>query len=321
VRALPGVRNAAYISFLPMQMGGGIWPVVMQGDEVRRERGNVASLRYVTPGFFDTMGVPIHAGRDVRDSDTADAPWVAVVSESFVARYFPEGGAIGRRFGFALGEREIVGVAGNVRNRGLEEESEPQVYVPAGQVEDGSLTFYAPKELVIAVSGERPAVAGAVRDVIRRADPDLPIANVQWLPDVVAGETASRGVQLRVLLAFAAMALLLAGVGLHGLLGFVVSERRREIGVRVALGAQRSGIARMVLGRAALIAGIGLAAGLALALMAGRMMTSILAGVPAADPVTAVFVVAVVGLVMLSGSLAPALRAARVDPVKALRAD
>ncbi|HUF48448.1 MAG TPA: ABC transporter permease [Vicinamibacterales bacterium] len=326
VRAVPGVADAAYVSFLPMAWRGGIWPVVMQGDELARQQGQVASLRYITPGFFEVMRIPRLAGRDVAVSDTlaqalGDARGVAVVSESFAERYWPGEAAIGRRFTFAFAEREIVGLVGDIRVRGLEVDSEPQVYLPAGQVWDGSLTFYAPKEMVIRAAGNRTGILPAVREILRRADPDLPIANVQWLTSIVDHETAPRAVQVRVLAIFAGVALLLAGVGIHGLLSFVVSERRQEIGVRMALGAQRGEVLALVLRRAITVTGTGLALGLAAAWWLGRLLDAALAGVPRTDPMTIVAVTLLIAVVTCIGSLVPAFRATRIDPARAMRAD
>ncbi|HET9372767.1 MAG TPA: ABC transporter permease [Vicinamibacterales bacterium] len=322
VKAIPGVTDAAYISFLPMTMRGGIWPVVMAGDEVARSQGQVASLRYVTPGFFDTLRIPIVQGRDLTDRDTADRPYVAVVSRSLAERYWPGEPAIGRRFTFAFADREIVGIVNDIRVRGLESESEPQVYVPAAQVPDGVLAFYAPKDLAIRVgTGDPASVLPAVREVVRQLDPDQPISDVRLLSDVVADDTGARAVQLRVISLFAIVALLLAGIGLHGLQAFAVSQRQREIGVRMTLGATRAEILRMVLGRAARLAVAGIVPGVLLALAAGRALESLLAGVPAADPTTLTVVVSAVALTTVAGTAAPAIRATRVDPAIAVRAE
>ena len=148
-RALPGVRSAGYISGLPMVMRGGIWPVAVKGAQGPRNQSNSASLRFATPGLLPSLGIRLHRGRDINDGDTRERPFVAVVSESFARREWPGQDPIGKTFGFALSDRTVVGVVDDIRVRGLERTSEPQVYVPSGQVDDSSLTGYVPKDLVI----------------------------------------------------------------------------------------------------------------------------------------------------------------------------
>ena len=326
VRALPGVRSAAFVSFMPIsRFRGGIWPVVVKGDVEAstdtRSATNVAVIRYVTPGFFATMGIPLVRGRDVGEGDARDRRFVAVVSESFVKRYWPNEDPIGRHFTFGLADREVIGVVGDIRFRGLERRSEPQVYLSSQQVADGAITFYAPKSLAIRAASQPERLAPAVRDIIRRADPKLPVTDLQTVTETIGLETASRSVQVRVLAAFALIAFVLAAVGIHGLLSFAVSQRTTEIGVRMALGARAVDIVSMVLRRYAMLALIGVVAGVALAYAAGRSMEALLAGVKPADPITIVSAVALAALMTLLGSLAPTLRAMRVDPIKALRAD
>jgi predicted permease len=281
----------------------------------------VASIRYVTPGYFDAMGTPIKRGRDVSESDARDRQFVAVVSESFVKRYWPNEDPIGHHFTFAYADREVVGVAGDVRFRGLERVSEPQVYLASPQVNDGAITFYAPKALAVRTSGQPATLAAAIREIVRRADPKLPVTEMQTLRDMVDLDTASRSVQVRVLSAFALIAFILAAVGIHGLLSFAVSQRTAEIGVRVALGAQARDILSMVLTRSALLAIAGVVPGIALAFAAGRSMEALLAGVKPADALTLAAAVALSILMTVAGSLAPTIRALRVDPITALRSE
>ena len=170
------------------------------------------------------------------------------MSESFAQKYWPGENPLGRHFEFGLSVRTVVGVVGDVRVRGLERESEPQVYLPYRQVDDGSLPFYVPKDLVIRASGDPLRLVPAVRGILRRADPEQPVSNVRLLRDIVDAETTPRLVQLRVLGAFAVLALVLAATGIHAVLSFLVAGRRREIGVRLALGAPRRRILRMVVG-------------------------------------------------------------------------
>ena len=322
VRALPGVTGAAYISYVPMgSLRGGIWPVSFDGKPPEGVQKHTVSLRFVTPGFFSTMRIPLRAGRDVDERDTQKSPFVAVVSESFASRHWPGETALGRRFFVGFADRVIVGVVGDVRVRGLERESEPQVYLPYQQVEDGSMIGYVPKDLVVRSSGAAEALIPAVHSIISREEPQLPITDIAMYPDLLEAETAPRRAQLRVLGGFAALALLLAGIGLHGLLAFLVSARTREIGVRIALGAASRDILVMVVRQGAVLTAAGVALGVALAYAAGRSMQTILAGVSPADAAAFGGAVALVVTVALVGTLVPALRATRVDPLTAIRVE
>jgi predicted permease len=321
IRAVPGVASAAYISYLPMVMGGGIWPVEVPGQPHEPGQAESASLRFVTPGFFATLGIPVRLGRDVTDADTGNAPVVAVVSESFVRRYWPDEDPLGQRFRFGLQDRTIVGVVGDIRVRGIEQTSEPQVYLPYQQVPDGSLIGYTPKDLVVRSSADPVTLLPAIRRIVAKQDPEQAISDVQTLTEIVDGETAPRQVQVRVLGAFAAIAVLLAGVGIHGLLAFAVSNRAQEIGVRIALGATARDILRLVLRQGLVLAATGLTLGLALAYVAGRAMEALLAGVGPRDLPTFLTAAALAAVMTMLGSLLPALRAIRVDPIDVIRSE
>ena len=212
VRRLPGVTDAAYITALPMTWGGGIWPVEVNGRSQIRTEGNSASLRFVTPGLFSTLGIPIRSGRAVSDTDTADRPYVAVVSQSFVQRYWPNEQPIGRHFKFGMHDHEVIGIVGDIRARGLERTSEPQVYLSSKQDPDDGLTFYAPKDLVIHSSQPPERLLPAIRQIIHAADAEQPISNIRTMDEVVAGETESRTIQMRVLVVFTGVAIVLAGL-------------------------------------------------------------------------------------------------------------
>ncbi len=315
---LPGVTGAAYTSFLPMVMGGGIWPVEVQGHPEDIAKRRTASLRFITPGYFSVMSIPLVAGRDVSDSDTFEAPFVAVVSQSFVKRYWPDENSLGRHFNFGNYDRVVVGVVRDVKVRGLERTNEPQVYLSYKQHEQVGL-FYAPKDLAVRSSGDPLALAPAIRRIIHQTDPTQPVANVRTLDDIVELQTASRVVQVRVLGAFALIAFLLAATGIHGLLAFAVSSRTQEIGVRMALGARSGGILAMILRDGMVLAGAGIVLGVGLAYVAGRLLQSLLAGVKPDDLETFSAAILLSALMTLAGSLLPALRAMRVDPVTAIR--
>jgi predicted permease len=321
VRALPGVSSAAYTSALPMVLRGGIWPVSIDGRLATRADNENASLRYVTPGFLAALGIPLRRGRDVSESDGRDRAYVAVVSESFVRRYWPNQDPLGRHFNFALDDRIVVGVAGDVRVRGLEQSSEPQVYLPSKQVADASLIGYIPKDLAVRTSLTPTTLLPAIRAIIHKVDPHQPISDVRTLSDIVDLETASRSVEVRVLGAFAVIAFVLAGIGIHGLLSFAVSQRAQEIGVRMALGAQSSDIFSMVLRRSMLLAAAGIVPGVALAYAAGRGMEALLAGVRPADALTMATAIGLSVVMTAVGSVIPTLRALHVDPMTALRSE
>jgi predicted permease len=304
-----------------MTMTGGIWPVSIAGDTRGRTAANTASLRFVTPGLFAALGIPLKLGRNVAESDTADREFVAVVSESFVERYWPRQNPLGRHFQMGLHDRMVVGVAGNVRVRGLERESEPQVYVPYRQVADGWLVYYPPKDLAVHTAGNPMSLAGPIRQIVHAADPRQPVSDVRTLEDIVGAQTAPRTVQIRVLGAFAGVAFLLAAVGIHGLLAFAVSQRSREIGVRVALGASPADILGLVLRQGLWTAAAGVVAGAGLAWVAGRALQALLAGVRPDDPEAFLAAAGLCLAMTLAGCLVPALRALRVDAATAMRAE
>jgi predicted permease len=320
IEALPGVTRAAFISFLPMVWRGGIWPVGLDGREPDPVDARVASLRYVTPGFFQSMGIPLKSGRDIADSDREGAASVAVVSQSFVDQNWPGQNPLGRQFFIAFRHRTVVGVAGSIRVRGLERESEPQVYIPSGQIEDGSLLFFAPKNLVVSAAVPVTTLVGSIRRIVASADAELPL-DVRLLSDIVADETAPRRAQVGVLAGFAGVAFLLAGVGIHGLLAFAVSSRTREIGLRMAIGARSGEIAALVLGRALKLALAGGILGLALGVAAGQTLRAILAGISPLDPAVYTSALALTSLMTLLGCLIPAIRAVRVDPIVTIRSE
>jgi predicted permease len=328
VRALPGVTGVAYTSYLPMTMRGGIWPVVLPGRPEAPGGRDSASARYVTPDYFSVMEIPLRLGRGFQESDSLTAQPVAVVSERFVQAYLDGQAPIGRTFQFGpAGPRTIVGVVGEVRVRGLETRSEPQVYLSYLQQRDNSTIGYMPKDLVVKLdtrqAGEKhvAGLSAAIRRIVAGVDPNQPIADIQPLAAIVEGETIARGVQVRVLSAFAALACLLAAVGLHGLLAFVVSSRAREFGVRLALGAEPRQILTLVARQGLLLGAGGVAVGVVVAYVAGRWMQSLLVDVSPADAPALAIAISVSVAMTLAGSLLPAMRAARSNPADAMRVD
>ncbi len=321
IHRLPGVKSVAFTSGLPMVWRGGIWPVSVLSDLQTRSAGNVASMRFVTPEFFDALSIPIQSGRAMQESDTAGRPYVAVVSESFVQRYSPGQDAIGKHFDFGFHDREVVGIVRDIHVRGLERISEPQVYLSYKQVPDGDLVYYAPKALIVRSTQPPEQLIPAIREIIHAADSEQPVGKVRTLETIVAGDTEPRAVQLRVLIAFTAVAIFLAGLGIYGLLSFAVTMRRQEFGIRMALGAQNKDIFGIVFRQGALLAVAGLIPGLALAYIAAKLMESLLAGIKPADSLTFSTAAILCFVTAILGALVPAFRATRVDPASVMRAE
>lgn len=321
VRALPGVEAAAYTSGLPMVMTGGITLILLPGEVDRRDDTQSASIRLVSSQFFSTMQIPLLQGRLITDEDRRDRQLVAVVSASFARRHWPEADPLGKTFTTRGQTRSVVGVVGDIKVRGLERESEPQLYIPFDQAPDPIGENYQPKDLLVRSAQSPMSLVAAIRRVVRQVDAQQPISNVRLLSDVVADQTATRRTQLNILGALATLALLLAGVGIHGLLAFTVAQRDREIGVRLALGANPRAVATMVVSDGIRMAVIGVIPGVIVAYAAARGMSSMLFGIRPDDPATIAVGAGACFLVAVLACVRPAFRAARIDPISALRAD
>jgi predicted permease len=321
LQALPGVESAAYTSGLPMVLTGGITGIELPGQErTAARRDNSASIRLVTPDFFRTLRLPVRRGRSFDEADRMGRPLVAVISESFANEFWPNEEPVGKRFRTRGRDYVVVGVAGDIKVRGPERTAEPQLYVAAAQA--GSVGgLYIPRDLVIRTGGRGLDMVPAIRDVIRRVDPSQPVSDVARLGDVVDRMTADRLAQVRVLSALAAVAMILTAIGIHGLLAFMVAQRSREIGVRLALGAEPARVARMIVGEAGRLALLGAIPGTLVAYAAARATQALLFGIPPGDPRTIIGGVLIVTMLTLVGSIAPAWRAVRVSPLEAIRSD
>ena len=249
IRALPGVEGAAYTTGLPFVMTGGISLALFPGEEDRRDGSQIASYRIITSEFFSTLHIPIRQGRDFRDSDSRDGQLVAIVSESFVDERLPKQDPIGKLIVVRGQTRAIVGVVGDIKVRGLERTSEPQFYLPVNQAPEQVSENYLPKDLVVRSSAPTASLVASIREIVHQVDPQQPISSVREMSELLGDQTVTRRAQVRVLGALAALALILAAVGIHGLLTFTVAQRDREIGVRLALGADPASVGRMIVVR------------------------------------------------------------------------
>jgi predicted permease len=321
VRRLPGVQSAAFTSGLPLVVTGLVTGLDVPGQDPKTARTSFVTHRWVTPQYFRTMGIPLRRGRDVEEADAGDRAWVAVVSASFVERYWPGQDPLGKTFRHRGKIRTVVGVVGDVRVRGLERTSEPQMYLPALQIDEGLPSSFDPKDLVIRHSGRGEALVSAVRQIVHSVDPEQPISDVRSLEDLLGGETATRRAQLQVLGVLAVVAVLLAAIGIYGLLAYSVSQRSQEIGVRLALGADPSRVGRMIFADGMRLALFGIVPGVVGGYAAAQGMRALLFGVAPGDPLTFAAAVGLALLMTFAGSLVPALRAVRVTPMSVLRAE
>ncbi|HEX5047178.1 MAG TPA: ABC transporter permease [Gammaproteobacteria bacterium] len=326
VSALPGVTTAGYASFAPLTFKGGRALLTIEGrpppppaDATR----NMASDRVVAGDYFRTLGVPLVAGRLFDSRDTNDAPGAVIVNQALARRQWPGEDAIGKRFTFGPPGSPwltVIGVVGDVRQMALDAEPEPEFFLFANQT--GAVgPFLWPRHLVVRAQNDSVALAAAVRDAVWSVDAEQPVSNIRGMSEVLDVELSSRNTQLTLVAALAALALLLAGAGLYGVLSYTVAQRGPEIGLRMALGARRSSVVRSVLRSAASLAALGLVLGVLGALAATRLIGSFLFGVGSTDPATYAAVAAAIALVTLLAAYVPARRAASVDPMTALRVD
>ncbi|HEY1342464.1 MAG TPA: ABC transporter permease [Bryobacteraceae bacterium] len=319
VRALPGVDGAAYNTILPFLTTGYTQGFQVEGRQAPPGASADALLRVGDPEYLKTLGVRLAEGRLPDRRDGPGAPPVIVVNETLARQYWPHESALGHRIttgGRTPTWRTIVGVVKDVRERGYELDMKPGVYIPYPQFTD---TWAQPENMVVRTKGDPQSIAGAVRRAIASVDPEQPVAAVRTMDDILDSDVEDRTEQMTLLGAFAALALLLAAIGLYGSLSYAVTQRSREIGLRMALGASSRGVLGMVVGRGLALTGAGLAIGLALAAAGTRSMKTMLYGVDALDPAT---YAGVSGLLCAIAALAcwiPARRAARVDPIVVLR--
>jgi putative ABC transport system permease protein len=320
VRALPGVETASYNNLLPFLSIGNTQGYTIDGITLQPGTESDALLRVGDPDYLKCLGVRLIEGRLPDARDGATAPRVIVINETFAKRYWPKATALGHRIRMHEGGvpiwRTVIGVVQDVRERGYELAMKPGVYIPYTQYVD---TWAQPEMWIVRTKGDPAALAGAVRRVIAEVDPEQPVAAVRTFDEILDRNVADRARQMTLLGAFAGLALLLASIGLYGVLSYAVTQRSREIGLRMALGASARGVVGIVVGRGLALAGAGLLIGLGTAAAATRAMKTMLYGVDAIDPAT---FAAVSGLLLAISALAcwvPAWRASRVEPIVVLR--
>ena len=317
--AVPGVESVGGANILPLSGGQLVYSFEIVGrPPFPRGQGPSMTTVTVTPNYFKTMRIPLLRGRDVAETDTAKSPGVVVVNERFVRQFFPNEEPIGRKLKIGNGddfeENEIVGVVGDVKYLELTEEMLPMFYLPAAQTKTRGLAF-------VARSAAATSLGPALRAAVRRLDAQQPITKMETLAEMRGETLAERKFSLALITALSSIALLLAGVGIYSIMSYSVTQRTSEIGIRMALGAEGRDIFRLIVGQAVRLVAIGLAAGVAVAFAATRIMSTLLYGVTPTDPVTFGAICVVIAVIALVASYIPASRATRVDPLVAIRYD
>jgi predicted permease len=323
VRALPGVEAAAVIDSLPLQ-GGSTQPIMIEGRPLLQMADQPeVPVRNISPGYLKTMRIPIMRGRDFAESDAPGTTPVILISQSLAKEFFPNEDPIGKHMSLELADkyfelpmtpREIVGIVGDVKMDGLDSDrSMAAVYLPFEQMSTGYMT------LIARTSGNPMSLTSAIANAVHSIDPSQTVVQTESMEDVVAESLAQRRFTMMLLVAFAGLALVLAGVGIYSVLSYAVRRRVREIGIRMALGAQVRDVVKMIVVDGMTPAVIGVAVGFAGALAMGRVLASVVYGVSSRDAATFASVSILLLTVAFLASMLPAYRAAQVEPVKTLR--
>jgi macrolide transport system ATP-binding/permease protein len=317
VAELPGVRHATIAQNAPLA-GGLLRSVFPEGQDTTTRDRILVQVNSIGTGYFDTIGIPLDRGRDFTRADAMGAPLVVIVNQTMAERFWPNEDAIGKRFKFFgdAGFTTIVGVARNSKYNGVAEDPIPFIYQPI-------LQNYSPQAtLHVRTDGNAAALAGAVRHGVQEIDPTLSVFDIRTLEDQVFGSLAPLRTNVIIMATFGLLALGLASIGLYGVASYSVTQRTREIGVRMALGAARGSVLRLILGHGILLVGAGVAVGLVAAMsLMSLVPAALLPNVSVRDPVTFAGTSALLAVVAIVASCIPAYRATRIDPLVALRAE
>ena len=322
LQARPDVKSVGAINLLPFGGGGGDRSFSIEDQpaapgQLRPDE----QVRFVTPNYFSTMGIPLLSGRDFTRRDLPDTQPVAIVNNAFARKFWPNGNAMGKRISFSANNPkwyEIVGVVGNVKHRGLDIADSPEIYIPAFQplFAGGNVpSLY----LAVRTVNDPAAVANTMRSEVAAIDRDQPVASLMTMDQRISDSVAPRRFNMFLLGLFATLALVLAAIGIYGIMAFSVVQRTHEIGVRMALGASTSDVLKLILRNGFKLALIGIVVGLLVAFAATRVLSTLLFGVSATDPTIFLIDALLLALVALAACLVPAMRATKIDPLISLR--
>jgi predicted permease len=324
VQSIPGVQSAGVITQLPLTTQGLSFTFALEGQPPMPVSNlPIAVFRVISQDYFRALGVPLLRGRSFTPQDSADAQAVVVINRTMAERFWPGQEALGKRFKIGSSDSPnplmmVVGVVGDVRQSSLDQVLKPEMYV--SHLQDRRF-FAIPRDLVVRTTGDPLAMAAAVRAEIWKLDKELPLYQVRTMEQILSASVVGQRFNMLLLTVFAALALLLATVGIYGLMSYATAQRAREIGVRLALGARARDVLRLVMKQGLILTVSGVAIGLAGAFALTRIMTGLLFGVSATDPVTFTLIAALLTLVALVACWIPARRAAKFDPMVALRCE
>jgi putative ABC transport system permease protein len=328
VKSLPGVVSAGYTMSVPLDWKGGTSGFWIEGRAVEQAVSQGLSYdanhRQVSAAYLQTMGIPLRRGRYFGETDNEKSMPAAIINETMARQYWPGEDAVGKRF--KLGDPDsplpwvtVVGVVADVRQMGMDAAVKAEMYLPYRQMTTHS--FFAPRDLVIRASVDPMSVVASARREIHAVDPDQPVSNIRTMEGVLDQEIGQRRLGMTLVAVFAGLAILLASLGIYGVLSYFVVQHTREIGVRLALGAQRRNVLGLVMKKGMTLALIGVATGLVAAFALTRLISSLLYEVRAADPITFTTVALMLTVVALLACYVPARRAMKVDPMVALRCE
>jgi putative ABC transport system permease protein len=324
LREVPGIVSASATSVLPMQ---GDWLIMFTPEGAPPAQLPVATNTLVMPGFFEAMRVPLRAGRVFNESDTKGTPRAVVINETMARKYYGSTNAVGRQFKWGSADSpvplaQIIGVVADVKHRTLDEEPTPAVYHAVLQQDTGiNVPMYRGLTYVVRTRVAPASLAGSIRAAVRGVDPTLVVLNTRPMDTIVGDTIASRKFNATLLALFAALALALAATGVYGVLQYSVIQRKREMGIRIAIGASSSDMMRLVVGQAVGLAAIGVGIGLVGAFALTRVMSALLFNTNPLDVLTFVASAAVLLVIAVVSSYLPARRALRIDPTIAMRTE
>jgi len=317
LRGRPGFQSAGFATYVPLSGSDNDWGFLIEGrPPLPVGTHNMTKYRPVSAGYFETIGIPVLRGRSFTSADTAESPWVVVINDSMAREYWPSENPIGQRLNFAEPPwRTVIGVVGDVLHEGLDGEAKAEMYLPVDQ----SSNIESDPTIVVRTEIDAGGAAAELRGAVSAVDPAIAVDRIETMRQLVSGSVAQPRFRTVILVAFSLLALVMASIGIYGVINYLVIQRTREFGIRLSLGATPTDVLRLVLGRAARLIGAGTCLGLVGSFFLVRLIAKLLFGTAPLDPLTFAAVPLLLAAVALVASYIPARRATKVDPLVALR--